>query len=176
MRSTLGDLVLWLRQEAERNGRAQIQDPKAAAIIAALQTGQGDPDGVELYLGKPKSNIARQIMRAATNRLRDLSFTLFYIDEFGYTTISLRALLANHYARLRSAPLDSDENDAYIDLQTALGKVSPQTRLICSMLVEGASPKEVGEKFATNGSRRISRACLDLVRVLEGPRKREDDL
>jgi hypothetical protein len=173
MRSTIGEFILWMHNKALDEGKIHIPtDPdegwwEGLKIVAALTVGKGHSVGVELYRGKPDSPLARQILRRAMARLGNLDRLIAYIDDNGYTTIALRALLSNHWSNLQAAKLDTDANAIYMDVTAAVKRVSAETRYICAMLVAGMGPKEVGQKFNVNGSRRISRACLDLVAQLE---------
>ena len=169
MRSTLGDYILWLR--AVRN--VQTEDAEANELCDAIETGEGHLVGVELYRGRPRSLAARGIMRRAMQELRNLDMVIFYVDECGYTTISLRSLLCRHYPALEAAELDSDAHAILLDIGQAVEQASVGTKAVVAMMINGSGPADIGKALGgTNGSRCISRACAELVHILEGPRRR----
>lgn len=173
--SPLGSFILWLNDRALSEGRVKNTTEQASDILIALRHGadlagadEAARIGLELRDGRPHSEVARQIQRAALARLRDLTLLLINVDEQGYTPVNVRALLSIHYGELAYAALGTDANCAYIDLDVAIKQASDKSRIVAELLIQGKGPQEIGEELKTNGSRRINRALAEIAKILEG--------
>lgn len=175
MGSPLSQFIVYLHQRALADGRVpaltehEIEVMDAIRFGAREQPGDAEIDtGMELYDGRPHTDLARRIQRRAVSELADLTLTLENVDAAGYSPINLRALLSIHFDTLRYAPLGSDANAAYLDIKVAINKASDKTRTVAWLLVAGIGPQELGKLLNTNGSRKINRALAELARILEG--------
>lgn len=179
MVSALGQYILWLHEFARREGRLKIADAEASTILETIaRTGpapkgraptEAEQLGLELRIGRPRSERAKHIRRVAVEQLQQPEVLLLAVDELGYSTLILRAILQGHYWRLKEAAAGSIEHAIYIDVQRAMSLASAGTRLVAYMLIAGYGPQEIGAKLQTNGSRRVGKALMELARILRAP-------
>lgn len=174
MGSPLSQFIIYLHERALADGRVPALTDHELTVLDAIRRGTGSAEdqevsvGLELYDGRPHSDLARRIQRRAVSTLSDLDLALQNVDEAGYTAINLRSLLSTHFDNLRYAALGSDANCAYLDIRTAIEQASDKTRTVAWLLVAGIGPQELGKMLNTNGSRKINRALAELARILEG--------
>jgi hypothetical protein len=171
--SSLGEFTLWLHKTAVVTTQTQTASELLAALGGAQYPAgealtEAQIAGLELRSGRPRSQLARTVQRAAIRRLRELPLVLRAVDELGYSTTLVRSLLQTHYMKLQEAPLDSFEYAVYLDLKQAVQRASGRTQEIAKLLIEGYGPLDISDTLKTNGSRRISKATAELSRILEG--------
>lgn len=168
--SPLGQYVVWA---AERNKADWYSDPEVVGFVAGLY-GKEEAAGTKLYeagqqigRGAVIDPFARSVRRFVYMRLaQNPRVVLECIDAFGYSPLTLRAVLAHHYDAFKAAPLDTDAYAVYIDISSGIEALSERNRVPALLLRAGYSPKEIGTKLKANGSRRITESLRELTKWL----------
>lgn len=179
--SSIGTLVLYLRDKAEDEGRLD-RLPKlelaaelrmAEEIMAAIRAesttkSKGAGIGSELRSGRTNTNEAKLIRFAAQRHLLNYGVLLDSIDKLGYTPQNLRAALVTHWEHLTAEPLGSDGNCIVIDIEQAVEDAPGDYREAIERLMAGQGPQLIGEELEVNGSRLVGKALKYLSSKLEG--------
>ncbi len=178
--SGIGQLVLYLNERADREGRLKVLDMQAELMmcaVAGMYDGLTTPEmfqlplsvliGLELRSGRIVSERGKTIRRAALSRLNDYDVFLGAVDDIGYTAQVVRAALTVHWSRLSSAYLGSDGHCVYLDIATARDQAPENVRTVITLL-PAMGPQELGVAFQTNGSRLVGRCLSTLSRILNG--------
>lgn len=177
MPSHLANFILWLHERAVAEGRVPDISDEALDLLDAVEMG-GDREsacrfpnvaaGAEIYAGRPRCELARQIQRRAIARTRRLGLVLLNVDEVGYTPLNVRALLTHHFVELMDADVGTGAHSAKVDLELAANRATDRSRAAAWLLIAGYSSPEIGRILGTNGSRVIGRAMKELATILEG--------
>jgi hypothetical protein len=180
--STVGQLVLTLRQQAEEEGRLREPDPTneedtlAVQVLSGMRV-EGKPKsegtliGSELRSGRVNHPKAKAIRYAASQRLRDYTTFLRAADELGYTPEVLRAALLYHYDHLSGEHIGSDGHCILMDIQQFVADCDERTRQVVAVLANGYGPQGVGTALGVqNGSRLVARTLRLLSKKAGGNR------
>lgn len=175
----VGTLVTWLHQKAQRENRIMLHDTTADELLNALEhpatMREGDTFGIslatQLRYGMIYSREARTIRAVALKQLHHYDVCILAVEELGYSTFVLRALLTRHYTRLLQEEPQSVGSCVLLDIHTAVKFLTQEQQRCVHLLCAGYGPKRISETLKIpNGNRLIGRTLRGMSAYLEGER------
>ncbi len=185
MSSPLSQWILWLHSRAIATGRVpEVTEESLEFMMGIGGLSQAEPTeaheaGLQIYDGRPSSELARKVQRRSLQEARSLPLILRNVDERGYTALNVRALL-QHFFELQGSPTEGDALGedgwmVYADLTAAINAAPDRTRVVAWLLIAGFIPAEISLLLESNGSRLVNRAMREIARILEGKHNASTD-